>query len=85
MKLGVTGFPPLAFRTISMWLGLPVLWALLRWRGVSFTIRQEDYEKIQHHPDFTAIGYIQDADRGSVMVTKGGATHPLQAQGWKHF
>ena len=34
MKLGVTGFPPLTFRTISMWLGLPVLWALLRWRRV---------------------------------------------------
>ena len=27
MKLGVTGFPPLSFRAISMWLGLPVLWA----------------------------------------------------------
>ena len=25
MKLGVTGFPPLTFRAISMWLGLPVL------------------------------------------------------------
>ena len=27
MKLGVTGFPPLSFRALSMWLGLPVLWA----------------------------------------------------------
>lgn len=25
MKLGVTGFPPLAFRTLCMWLGLPVM------------------------------------------------------------
>ena len=25
MKLGVTGYPPLAFRALSMWLGLPVL------------------------------------------------------------
>ena len=25
MKIGVTGFPPLTFRTLSMWLGLPVL------------------------------------------------------------
>jgi len=46
MKLGVTGFPPLAFRTISMWLGLPVLWALLRWRGVSFAIRREDWREL---------------------------------------
>lgn len=25
MKLGVTGYPPLSFRSLSMWLGLPVL------------------------------------------------------------
>ena len=25
MKLGVTGFPPLTFRSLSMWIGLPVL------------------------------------------------------------
>ena len=25
MKLGVTGYPPLTFRALSMWLGLPVL------------------------------------------------------------
>ena len=28
MKVGVTGFPPLTFRSISMWLGLPVLFAV---------------------------------------------------------
>ena len=43
MKLGVTGFPPLGFRAISMWLGLPVLWALLRWRRVPFAIRRADW------------------------------------------
>jgi drug/metabolite transporter (DMT)-like permease len=25
MKMGVTGFPPLSFRSLSMWIGLPVL------------------------------------------------------------
>jgi drug/metabolite transporter (DMT)-like permease len=29
MKLGVTGFPPLTFRALSMWLGLPVLGAVM--------------------------------------------------------
>ena len=24
MKLGISGFPPLSFRTLSMWLGLPL-------------------------------------------------------------
>ncbi len=42
MKLGVTGFPPLAFRTLSMWFGLPVLWAVLRVRRVSLAIRPSD-------------------------------------------
>jgi len=42
MKLGVTGFPPLAFRALSMWFGLPVLWAVLGLRGVPFAIRPSD-------------------------------------------
>ena len=46
MKLGVTGYPPLAFRTLSMWLGLPVLWALLRVQRVPFAIRREDWPEL---------------------------------------
>ena len=46
MKLGVTGFAPLSFRAISMWLGLPVLWALLRWRQVPFAIRRADWAEL---------------------------------------
>ena len=46
MKLGVTGFPPLSFRAISMWLGLPVLWALLRWQQVPFFIRRADWAEL---------------------------------------
>ena len=43
MKLGVSGYPPLGFRALSMWLGLPVLWAVLRWQRISFVIRREDW------------------------------------------
>ncbi|MGZ5158640.1 MAG: EamA family transporter, partial [Caldimonas sp.] len=46
MKLGVTGFPPLAFRTLSMWFGLPVLWALLRLRRVPFAIPRRDWREL---------------------------------------
>ena len=46
MKLGVSGYPPLGFRTLSMWLGLPVLWAVLRWQRVSFVIRREDWPQL---------------------------------------
>ncbi len=38
MKLGVTGFPPLTFRALSMWLGLPVLALGLLWLRVPFRI-----------------------------------------------
>lgn len=38
MKVGVTGFPPLTFRTLSMWLGLPVLALALRALGVPFEV-----------------------------------------------
>ena len=46
MKVGVTGFPPLAFRALSMWLGLPVLWAVLRWRRIPFVIERNDWRAL---------------------------------------
>ena len=46
MKAGVADFPPLAFRAISMWLGLPVLWAVTRWRGVSLAMPREHWREL---------------------------------------
>lgn len=46
MKLGVSSFPPLGFRAVSMWLGLPVLWAVLRVQRVSFVVRREDWPEL---------------------------------------
>jgi hypothetical protein len=28
---------------------------------------------------------MTDADQGARIITKGGATHPLTAQGWNHL
>ncbi|MAE84955.1 MAG: thiamine-phosphate kinase [Flammeovirgaceae bacterium] len=50
-----------------------------------FTLKQEDFEKIKNHSDIHTIGYMHSADKGRVMVTRGGNTVALQAQGWKHF
>lgn len=50
-----------------------------------FTIAQEDFEKIKNHPDIHTIGYMHEAEKGKVMVTRNNNTIPLQAQGWKHF
>ncbi|NMM81509.1 EamA family transporter [Acidovorax sp. SRB_14] len=38
MKIGVTGFPPLTFRALSLWLGLPVLALVLRAAGMPFAV-----------------------------------------------
>ena len=46
MKLGVTDFPPLTFRTLSMWLGLPVLGLAMVWLKVPFHIPRERYREL---------------------------------------
>lgn len=46
MKLGVTGFPPLTFRTLSMWLGLPVLWAVVVFLKVPLRIARNDWREL---------------------------------------
>lgn len=46
MKFGVTGFPPLTFRALCMWLGLPLLGAFLLWRRVPFAIAREHWREL---------------------------------------
>ena len=46
MKYGVTGYAPLTFRTLSMWLGLPVLAAFVVWRGVPLRVGREHWRDL---------------------------------------
>jgi len=46
MKAGVTDFPPLTFRALSMWIGLPLLWAVLRVRGVPLGIARMHWREL---------------------------------------
>jgi drug/metabolite transporter (DMT)-like permease len=46
MKMGVTGFPPLTFRTLSLWLGLPVLGLALVVMRVPFRIPREHWREL---------------------------------------
>jgi thiamine-monophosphate kinase len=50
-----------------------------------FTIAQSDYEKVKHHPDISIIGYITEKTEGKKILTRGGNTHDLTAQGWNHL
>jgi drug/metabolite transporter (DMT)-like permease len=46
MKTGVAEFPPLSFRALSMWLGLPLLWAIVRMRGVALAIPRRHWREL---------------------------------------
>jgi drug/metabolite transporter (DMT)-like permease len=46
MKLGVTAYPPLTFRALSMWLGLPVLALGLWLLKVPFRIPRRDWREL---------------------------------------
>ncbi len=50
-----------------------------------FTISQDDFPKLEKHPDIHFIGHVTDAAEGKLLVTKSGTTANLKAQGWKHF
>ena len=46
MKLGVTGFPPLTFRMLSMWIGLPVLAGVMLALRVPLRIARADWPEL---------------------------------------
>lgn len=47
-----------------------------------FTIKQADYEKIKGNPYLSVIGHVTDASTGCRLITRGGGTIELKAQGW---
>ena len=50
-----------------------------------FTIKQADYDKVVANTDITVVGYMTELDEGCKLLTKGGGTHNIEAQGWKAF
>jgi thiamine-monophosphate kinase len=49
-----------------------------------FTIKQSDYEKIVLSEEISVIGYITEPEKKAILITKGGNTHEIIAQGWQH-
>ena len=47
-----------------------------------FTIDQKDYEKIAANGQISIVGHISEKEKGTNIITKGGNTYPLTAQGW---
>ena len=46
MKMGVTGYPPLTFRALCLWIGVPVLWLALRVMKVPFYVARKDWREL---------------------------------------
>jgi drug/metabolite transporter (DMT)-like permease len=46
MKMGVTGYPPLTFRALCLWIGVPVLWLALRVMKVPFQVPRKDWREL---------------------------------------
>ena len=49
-----------------------------------FTISSDDYDKIKNDPDFTIIGHITEKLEETNLITGGGSSIQLEAQGWNH-
>lgn len=47
-----------------------------------FTINQSEYDIISKNEQISVVGYITESEKGTTIITKGGNTYPLTAQGW---
>lgn len=50
-----------------------------------FTMKQSDYDKITLQEEISVIGYMCDPEEGAKLITKGGNTFDIAAQGWNAF
>ena len=50
-----------------------------------FTVSQNDYNKVALNTDISVIGYMTELEKGTHIITKGGSTYPITAQGWNAF
>jgi thiamine-monophosphate kinase len=50
-----------------------------------FTVSQKEYEKIAANNQISIVGYMTAQEEGAHIITKGGSTHSITAQGWNHL
>ena len=50
-----------------------------------FTIKQEDFPKVEKHDDIHFIGYVTDEEDGCELITKNKNVVPITAQGFNHL
>ncbi|MDE3142851.1 MAG: thiamine-phosphate kinase [Bacteroidota bacterium] len=50
-----------------------------------FTLKQADYDKITLNEEISVVGYMTEMEEGTKLLTKGGNTFDITAQGWNAF
>ena len=50
-----------------------------------FTVPQQDYDKLVLNEQISVIGYMTGPEQGAKIITKGGNTFDITAQGWNAF
>jgi thiamine-monophosphate kinase len=50
-----------------------------------FTLPQEDYDKITLNEEISVVGYITEIENGCKLLSKGGNSFDITAQGWNAF
>lgn len=50
-----------------------------------FTLKQADYDKITLNEEISVVGYMTEIEEGTKLLTKGGNTFDITAQGWNAF
>jgi thiamine-monophosphate kinase len=50
-----------------------------------FTVTQSDYDKLVLNEQISVIGYMTEPEKGKKIITKGGNTFDITAQGWNAF
>jgi thiamine-monophosphate kinase len=50
-----------------------------------FTIPQAEYDKLVLNEQISVIGYMTEPEKGKKIITKGGNTFDITAQGWNAF
>lgn len=50
-----------------------------------FTVAQEDYDKLVLNEQISVIGHMTEPEKGKKIITKGGNTFDITAQGWSAF
>ncbi len=50
-----------------------------------FTLKQSDHDKIVLNEEISVIGYMTDLTEGCNLLTRGGNSYPITAQGWNAF